>query len=196
MPKRTWLVGLLVAALLGAGGIVVWRPSLPEPKQVLCRRGPMDPGDPFGIGGTLMTTADAERSFDPPLVRPQIDIASDATIDELWVRPSPGGRIFIDYDSGILVTVGPWSRKTWEYARAVEAEGSPGELITVHGTYVFTVRPDPPCFGGNAVFNVGGAHVAVINDGDLPFEDVRRVTESIIETAPAVIAEDRALDEG
>jgi hypothetical protein len=45
------------------------------------------------------------------------------------------------------------------------------------------------------VFNVGGAHVAVLNEGDEPFGEIRRVTESILETAPAVIAEDQAVDE-
>ena len=48
---------------------------------------------------------------------------------------------------------------------------------------------------GNAVFNIGGANVAVINDGGLPYAEVRRVAESAIETAPAVSGVDRTLDE-
>jgi hypothetical protein len=155
-----------------------------------------DPNDPFGFGGRSMSLDEAERAFGPPVVRPQIDVASDRSIDAVWVKPSPAGQVFIRYGSGIVVNLRPFTRQTWQLARDLTSDGSPGELISVRGKDVFTVPPDPPCFFGNAVFNVGGAHVAVLNEGDEPFGEIRRVTQSILETAPAVIAEDRALDGG
>lgn len=143
-----------------------------------------------------MTIDEAERAFDPPLVRPQIDVASDATIVELWVRPSPGGQVSIVYDSNIIVSVRPWNRGIKEMAEAFIAEDpANGKLISIRGVDVFTAPPQRPCFGGNAVFNVGGAHVAVVNDGELPYPEVWRVARSVLDTAPGVIAEDRALDE-
>jgi hypothetical protein len=44
------------------------------------------------------------------------------------------------------------------------------------------------------VFNLAGAEVAVINDLAGPYDDVRKATDSIIDTAPAVIAVDEALE--
>jgi hypothetical protein len=192
MSKRIRLSVVGAAVLLGAGGVVVWRARLPEPKQISCRGIEME--NPLG-SGVLMSPGEAERAFNPPLVRPQIDVASDETIDQLWVRPGKGGEAYIIYESKMIVIVEPWKRKTWEYARGQSADGVPGELIDVLGQDVYTVPPVQECFYGNAVFTIGGADVAVINGDELPFSEVRRVTESIIATAPAVIAEDRALDE-
>jgi hypothetical protein len=193
MSKATRLAiagGLILVA--GGAGFAVWRSSLREPKQVAC--GGIEHENPLG-SGVLMSPEEAEQAFNPPVVRPQIDIASDETIAELWVRPSPRGQVFIVYDSEMIVNVRPVNRGIRELVDAFLEEGSRGELITLGGVAVFTVPPQRPCFGGNAVFNIEGAQVAVINDGDLPFGAVRRVTESIIDTAPAVIVEDRALDE-
>jgi hypothetical protein len=150
--------------------------------------------NPLG-SGVLMSPEEAERVFNPPVVRPQIDIASDETIAELWVRErSP--EVYIVYRSDMVVTIRTVNRGIREMADAFLEEGySRGELLTIDGVAVFTEPPQRPCFGGNAVFNIGGANVAVINDGDLPYAEVQRVAESAIETAPAVIADDRALDE-
>jgi hypothetical protein len=194
MPKRI-LLAMGTAVAIAGSGVAIWRASLPEPKQVLCERGPLDPGGPLP-GGVMMSPEAAERAFNPPLVRPQLDVASDETIDGLWVRPGKGGEAYIVYESEMIVIVEPWKRKTWEYARDQSAEGVPGELIDVLGQDVYTIPPAQECFYGNAVFTIGGADVAVINGDELPFADVRRVTESIIETAPTVIAQDLALDDG
>ena len=191
MPKRIWFAAAGAAALLGVGGVVLWRASLPEPKQISCRG--IEPDNPLG-NGVLMTPDEAERAFNPPLLRPQIDVASDETIDGLWARPSPGGQVYIEYESGVIVNVRPLHQPTRKIATSETADGIPGKLIELHGVDVFTVPPQRPCFGGNAVFNLGGANVAVINDPLGPFEDVGRVTESILETAPEVIAADQALD--
>ena len=150
--------------------------------------------NPLG-SGVLMSPKEAGRAFNPPVIRPQIDLASDETIAELWVRErSP--EVYIVYRSEMTVTVRPVNRGIREMADAFLEEGySRGELLTIDGVAVFTEPPQRPCFGGNAVFNIGGAHVAVINDGDLPYAEVRRVTENAIEVAPAVMAQDLALDE-
>jgi hypothetical protein len=194
MLRPNWIAIGATAILVTGGGVAVWRASRPEPKQIICRQGPgME--NPLG-DGVVMTPDEAERAFDPPVVRPQIDIASDETIAELWVRPSPGGQVYIVYRSQMIVNVRPVNRGIREMADAFLSENaSHGELITIGGVAVFTAPPQRPCFGGNAVFNIGGAQVAVINDGDLPYTEVRRVAEGAIATAPTVIAEDRALDE-
>jgi hypothetical protein len=174
--------------------VVVIRASSPEPKQIAC--GGIEMENPLG-NGELMTPEGAERAFNPPVVRPQIDIASDDTIAELWVRPSPGGQVYIVYDSEMIVNVRPVNRGIREMAEAfIEEDPRSGRLIQIRGVDVFTAPPQPPCFGGNAVLNVSGAQVAVINDGDLPYREVWRVAESILETASAVIAADAALDRG
>lgn len=169
-------------------------PPLPS-KEQLCYHGAIDPeAPPMGGGAVLMSVAEAERAFNPPLVRPQIDVASDDSIAQLWVHPDRFGQVYIEYDSGIVVEIGTWRQRTQDAARALVAQGSSGRLFTIGETYVFSVPPQRPCFGGNAIFNIGGAHVAVINDPSGPFEQVRRVAESIIGTAPAVIAGNRSLD--
>jgi hypothetical protein len=188
-----WILIAIAAVLVVTGGAVLAsRAFAPEPKQIGCRGIEME--NPLG-SGVLMSPEEAERAFNPPVVRPQIDIASDETIAELWVRArSP--EVYIVYRSDMVVTIRTVNRGIREMADAFLEEGySRGELLTIDGVAVFTEPPQRPCFGGNAVFNIGGAHVAVINDGDLPYSEVRRVAESAIETAPAVIAEDRALDE-
>ncbi len=186
-------VGVAIGTVALAGFVFAGGGPRLEPKRVACMG--IEDENPLG-NGVMMSPEEAERRFDPPVIRPQIDIASDETIDELWVRASPDGEVYIVYRSEMIVLVRPWNRGIREMAEAFIAEGySNGKLITIRGTPVFTEPPQRPCFGGNAVFNIGGAHVAVINDGDLPYAEVRRVAESAIETAPAVIAADRALDE-
>jgi hypothetical protein len=143
----------------------------------------------------MMSTEEAERAFNPPVLRPQTAEASDATISELWVRPERWGEVYIVYDSGMVVIVEHLKRPTWQMARDLTADGSPGELIRVRGIDVFTVPPQRPCFGGNAAFNLAGAEVSVINDPAAPYEDVRRATESIIDTSRAVMAASEALDD-
>lgn len=194
MSKWIW-IAIAGAIVVTGGAVLASRAFAPEPKQIICRHGPMGAGDPLG-DGIRMSPDEAERAFNPPVVRPQIDVASDETIAELWVREGRPGQVYIVYESEMIVNVRPVNRGIREMADAFLEEGySRGELLTIDGVAVFTEPPQRPCFGGNAVFNIGGAHVAVINDGDLPYAEVRRVTESAIETAPAVIAEDRALDE-
>jgi hypothetical protein len=184
--------GLAIGAAALAGFVVSGDgPPLP-PRQVLCYSGAV--GDsPLG-GGCMMSTEQAERAFNPPVLRPQTDEASDATISELWVRPERWGEVSIVYDSGMVVTVEHLKRPTWQMARDFTADGSPGELIRVRGIDVFTVPPQRPCFGGNAAFNLAGAEVSVINDPAAPYDLVLQATESIIENAPAVIAADEAID--
>jgi hypothetical protein len=195
MSRKTMysaISGGILLVMVGVG-VGIGLAGRPEPKQISCRGIEMD--NPLG-SGVLMSPGEAERAFNPPVIRPQLDIASDSTIAELWVRAPRSAEVYIVYRSDMVVTVRPVNRGIREMASAFLAEGySDGKLITIHGVPVFTEPPQRPCFGGNAVFNIGGAHVAVINDGDLPYSEVQRVAESAIETAPAVIAEDRALDQ-
>jgi hypothetical protein len=187
---RVVVVGCLFAVAV-AGASLAFRRSEPPEKQEDCTHGQF--GNPLG-NGVLMSPDEAEQKFDPPVFRPQTDVASDETIEEMWVRAPGSAEVYIIYESGIIVTVNRSSRPIWEHARDQIADGSPGELISVRGIDVFTVPPVQPCFGGNAVFNIGRAHVAVINDPDLPFDVVGEATESIIETAPSVTAADAAVD--
>jgi hypothetical protein len=186
------VAGLAIGAAALTGFVVSGNgPRLP-PKQQVCSIG-MEAENPLG-NGVLMSFPQAERAFGPPVLRPQTDEASDATISELWVRPERWGEVYIVYDSGMIVIVEHVKRPTWQMARDLTADGSPGELVEVLGNDVFTVPPDRPCFGGNAAFNLAGAEVVVINDPSLPFDVVRRATESVIETSFIVIADDEALD--
>jgi hypothetical protein len=187
------IAGLAVGAAALTGFVVSGNgPPLP-PKDVLCRVGIFDE-NPLG-NGILMTPMEAERAFDPPLLRPQTQEASDATISGLWVRPERWGEVYIEYESGMVVIVEHLKRPTWQLARDFTADGSPGRLIQVRGIDVFTVPPQRPCFGGNAAFNLAGAEVTVINDPAAPYELVLEAVESIIVTSPAVIAADEALDD-
>ena len=187
------IAGLAVGTAALSGFVVSGDgPRLPA-KQVLCYSGAIE-DSPLG-GGRMMSTEEAERAFNPPVLRPQTAEASDATISELWVRPERWGEVYIVYDSGMVVIVEHLKRPTWQMARDLTADGSPGELIRVRGIDVFTVPPQRPCFGGNAAFNLAGAEVSVINDPAAPYEDVRRATESIIDTSRAVMAASEALDD-
>jgi hypothetical protein len=177
-----------VIAIAAAGAFLAFRGSR---TQVMCDRFQFE--NPLG-NGVLMSPDEAERRFKLPVFRPQTDIASDPTIEAMWVRARAPAEVYIIYESGVVVTVNRSSRPIWEHARDQIADGTPGELISVRGVDVFTVPPVQLCFGGNAVFNIGGAHVAVINDPDIPFEVVGEATESIIDTAPLVKAADAAVD--
>lgn len=171
---------------------MLFRGSPAREKQQICEG--LEFENPLG-DGVLMSPDEAERSFNPPVFRPHIDVASDATIEELWVRARGSSEVYIIYRSGMVVTVDPSSRPIWQLARDQIADGVPGQLIQVRGIDVFTVPPVQACFGGNAVFNIDGAHVVVINDPDLPFDVVAQATESIIATADIVKAADAAVDE-
>jgi hypothetical protein len=189
--SRVVLVCFLIAIATAAGVSLGLRATPPREKQQICER--IEFENPLG-SGVLMSLEEAERDFAPPVFRPQIDAASDGTIDELWVRASGSAEVYIVYESGVVVSVNRSIRPTWELARDQIADGVPGELISVRGVDVFTVPPVQACFGGNAVFDIDGAHVAVINDPDLPFDVVARATESIIDTVPIVKAADAAVD--
>jgi hypothetical protein len=195
MSKKIVIVAVGVLGVIAAGAsvaVVAFRISTPPAKQIICRGIEID--NPLG-NGVPMSPEEAERAFSPPVVRPQIDVASDDSIAELWVREGRFGQVYIVYGSEMIVNVRPVNRGIREMADAfLDENGSRGELLTIDGVAVFTEPPQRPCFGGNAVFNIGGAQVAVIN-GDLPYAEVRRVAESVIETAPTVIADDDALDE-
>jgi hypothetical protein len=187
------IAGLAVGAAALTGFVVSGNGPPVPPKQVLCRVGISD-DNPLG-NGVLMTPPEAERAFNPPVLRPQTPGASDATISGLWVRPERWGEVYIEYESGMVVIVEHLKRPTWQWARDFTADGSPGDLIEVRGVDVFTVPPQRPCFGGNALFNLAGAEVVVINDPAAPCGEGREATESIIDTSPAVIADDEALDD-
>ena len=187
------IAGLAVGAAALTGFVVSGNgPPLPT-QEVLCYSGAIE-DSPLGSGATMVSIADAKRAFHLPVFRPQIHEASDATIAELWVRPERWSEAYLVYDSGMVVIVEHLKRPTWQMARDLTADGSPGELIEIGGIDVFTVPPQRPCFGGNAAFNLAGAEVVVINDPAAPYGVVRKATVSIIETAPAVIAADEALD--
>jgi hypothetical protein len=186
------IAGLAIGAAALAGFVVSGNGPTLVSKQQLCSDA-TEGDNPLGAG-VRMSVEEAERAFNPPVLRPQIEEASDETIAELWVRPERWGEVYIVYDSGMVVTVEHLKRPTWQMARDFTADGSPGELIQVRGIDVFTVPPQRPCFGGNAVFNLAGAEVAVINDLAGPYDDVRKATDSIIDTAPAVIAVDEELE--
>jgi hypothetical protein len=192
MSKATRIVAAgSVVVVIAAGAFLAFRDSEPPDKQEDCSHGRFK--NPLG-NGVLMSPDEAERRFKPPVFRPQTDVASDSTIEEMWVRASGSAEVYIIYKSGIIVTVSRSHRPIWEHARDQTADGSPGDLISVRGIDVFTVPPVQACFGGNAVFNIDGAHVAVVNDPDLPFDVVAQATESIIDTAPIVRAADAAVD--
>ena len=188
------VVGLAIGTVALAGLVVSGNGTALAPKQQLCYRGAVDDDEPLAGGSGPSSIEEAERVFNPPVLRPQLAEASDANIQGLWVRPERRGEVYIRYESGMVVTVEHLKRPTWQMARDLTADGSPGELIQVRGIDVFTVPPDRPCFGGNAAFNLAGAEVVVINDPVAPYELVREAVESIIETSPAVIAVDEALD--
>jgi hypothetical protein len=187
---RVVVAGSLIAAA-AAGAAFAFRGSPSREKQQICEGIGFE--NPLG-SGVLMSLKEAERNFKPPVFRPQTEVASDATIEEMWVRAPRLAEVDIIYRSGIVVTVNRATRPIWELARDESADGGPGGLIKVRGIDVFTVPPAQACFGGNAVFNIGRAHIAVINDPDLPFHVVREATESIIDTAPSVKAADAAVD--
>ena len=188
------IAGLAIGAVALTGLVVSGNGPPLASEQQMCYRGAVDDDEPLGGSSGPSSIAEAERAFNPPVLRPQIAEASDASIRGLWVRPERWGEVYIVYESGMVVIVEHVKRPTWQMARDLTADGSPGELIQVRGIDVFTVPPRRPCFGGNAAFNLAGAEVVVINDPAAPYEDVRDATESIIETSPAVIAADAALD--
>jgi hypothetical protein len=191
MSKATRVVlagSLIVAAAAGASLASRGSPTT-QPRQI-CGR--LESGNPLG-NGVLMSPEEAERRFKPPVFRPQTDVASDATIEEMWVRAPRSAEVYIIYRSGMVVTLNRSDRPIWQLARDQIADGVPGEVIDIRGIEVFTVPPVQACFGGNAVFNLGGVDIAVINDPDLPFHVVAQAAESIIETAPAVKAADASV---
>lgn len=185
---------VIVGAFLGLaaiGAVLVLTEAPSEPHQVACGRFGRD--NPLG-GGVRMALSQAEAAFPPPIFRPQTRVASDETITDLWVRPGRGGEVYIVYASGMVVIVEPSKRPVWQHARAEIADGVPGELLDIRGVEAFVIPADPPCFGGNTVFNLRGAEIAIIGDVDLPFVTVRKAAESVIDTSPAVASADAAAE--
>jgi hypothetical protein len=139
-------------------------------------------GPPLG-GGEKTTFAEAQRTFPATFFRPDVELASDRTLKALWMRLGGDPELYVEYESGIVVTVRPKGDAlgTSEYQRVQDNDGVPGSGIELgDGIVAFEVPQSDEGDLGSVRMVVGDAVVVVIGQGDFPPETLRDVARSIL----------------
>jgi hypothetical protein len=144
-------------------------------------------GSPLG-GGSRMSLAEAVAAFPLPVFRPNVPIASDATMSGLWVRVEGDAEVYIKYDSDIIVTLRParTTQSTQSFAVAQINDGVPGEIEKVAGIDAFVVPGSDEGDLGSVRFALGREMVTVIGNGSFDSATLLEVAESIPATAADV----------
>lgn len=169
----------LVLVLLGLALI-----SLRDQRKFSTAPGHVDQDEPLA-NGVAMSLSEAAAVFPVPIYRPDMDLGSDPTLANLWVRTDFPPEAYLEYESGLVVLVRPaeTGQPTKEFAEAQMRDGVPGTLVDVDGISVFLV-PQTDSGSGSARFVLGGAIVAAIGDrGDFSVEDLESIADSIAQTA-------------
>jgi hypothetical protein len=137
--------------------------------------------------GNRMSLSKAAASVPFSLPRPDTDIASDASIAEVWVRTSWDPEILIQYSSGVRVEVrrNPFTGTPEDFYKAQVAEGVPGEVVPIHGVNVFVVPQGDEGNLGSATMVVNGLIVMIVGDGDFTVEQLQSLAGSVLESSGA-----------
>jgi hypothetical protein len=143
-----------------------------------------------------MVTLDEATALVPmPPFRPDVALASDASIRDVWVSTDKSDpQLFVRYQSCIWVEsqqgAGAWSNKEW--ASSLGGDGIDGSMETIAGIDVFIVPQQAPSLG-SARFLLDDFLVMLVGHGDFPVDELRHLAESVITGAGKARQEKAAL---
>lgn len=175
-------VAVLVMLAIPVAAIVASRSGSEGGAEL--RRGLSGEGSPLA-GGSKTTFEDAVEVFPVSVTLPSSELASRSSVAQMWMRTGGDPQLYVEYDSGIVVTIRPASgfQGTEEYAAAQVRDGVPGSLVEIRGIKAFEVPQDDLGDLGSVRFVLGKAVVVVLGRGDFTPEALRSVATSIVDRA-------------
>ncbi len=154
----------------------------------------LPPNAPPVAGGEKVTLDQAARLLAVPFYRPDTDLASDASLRDIWISEDKDLELYVRYMSGVTLKVRPaggsWSNEEW--AAGLAGDGVNGNIETIAGHDVFIVPQNLPSLGSARLF-VNGALVTLIGEGDFSVDDLRTLAESVFAGAGKIQQEKAAL---
>jgi hypothetical protein len=114
------------------------------------------------------------------LYRPQDPLASDESLEAVWLSTSPA-QIGLQYQSGIRDYVRPSELgDPASFYQTQILQGAPGSIETIRGVVAFIIPQDESeGTPGSVDMVLGGVEVALIGGGDFTVDELRRVAESV-----------------
>jgi hypothetical protein len=153
----------------------------------------LGPNDPPLAGGERVSLEEATSTFNVPIYRPDMPLASDDSIRDIWMNEGGGeALIYMRYTSGVVLKAGPSAGRpsTEAWAEALIGDGVDGMIEGVTGVPAFVVTPHYPSLGSVRFF-LRGVYVVIIGEGeDFTTDQLRDLAISTISRADAVEAEE------
>ena len=156
----------------------------------------LPPDAPPVAGGEKVNLDQAVRLLAVPFYRPDTDLASDASLRDIWISEDKDLELYVRYMSGVTLKVRPaegsWSNEEW--AAGLAGDGLEGNIETIAGQDVFIVPQDLPSLGSARLF-VDGALVTLIGEGDFSIDELRTLAGSALTGAAKARQEKLGLSE-
>lgn len=198
---RSRLVVAVVAIVLGAAGGGALYLLLRENDQP-ARRVPaigedrsikLDTGGALLLGGELVSLDEASQLAGFAALRPDdsANMATDASIAEVWVTTDGQATIALKYDSGMTVILTQWPKGNPEtpesFYKSLAQQSGVGTVETFNGNPAWVVPADAQGPGrpdvSTIVMAVGSIEMSL--KADMPLEELREVALSVKGTAAA-----------
>jgi hypothetical protein len=195
--RRRLGIAATLALGVAAGASIVAATLLDEVPQTAVAGFELGSNDPPLAGGEKVSLEEAIARFDVSIYRPDMPLASDDSIRDIWMDEGGGeALIYMRYTSGVLLKVGPPAGRlsTEEWAEALIGDGVDGAIEDVTGIQAFVVHPHYPSLG-SVTFFLRDVYVVIIGEGeDFTTDQLRDLAISTISRADAVDAEDVSAD--
>jgi hypothetical protein len=191
-------IAATVAVVVAAGASIVAARLLDEELQTAVAGFELGPDDSPLAGGKKVSLEEATARFDVPIYRPDMPLASDDSIRDIWMNEGGGeALIYMRYTTGVVLKVGPPAGRlsTEEWAEALTGDGIDGTIEGVTGVPAFVVTPHYPSLGSVRFF-LRDVYMVIIGDGeDFTTDQLRDLAISAISRADAVEADEASVDE-
>jgi hypothetical protein len=176
------IAGLLLGVSAAAGVGALSRDPHPSPDARPSIPVLFDEDRPLGVDGVAITLQQAVSTSPIPIYRPDAPLASDASIEGLWLRTAWLPEVFIRYDSGISVTVreADFSDGFRDFYQAEIDQGFPGQLTTIDEEVVFSTPGTGS--GPGLAMQLGPWLIEVIGTERDSEEDLLALARSIIDS--------------
>ncbi|MGH3668726.1 MAG: hypothetical protein ACRDU7_10565 [Acidimicrobiia bacterium] len=144
---------------------------------------PSDPTQPLLREGYETTLQAATAVTGLSLSRPQSDLASDQTLDEVWVGTAGYPEVALRYESGLRLYITMWpsgADPARSYARLVSESGV-GWTTSLGGNPVLAIPKDAQAkgFPPVSVVDISLGDVELSIHADVPVEKLLSVAESV-----------------
>lgn len=127
-------------------------------------------------GGERVNLAEAEARVGFDLLRPQDDVASDASISEVWILTGETTEAALRYESGlrIYLTVWPTAANPRSFYEELARDSGVGRVLEINGFPAFSVGKDEQAQGypADSVVLVSIGNVEVSLHADMPIDEL------------------------